>query len=125
MRPVNVKTVPERGVVLTKAVVRASRMLGLKDVELAQVIGASPANVSRYRRGVAEIDPERKVAELAVLLIRVFRSLDPLVGADGEKRKAWMHTPNSALGGVPAVLIRHPEGLVQTLAYLDVMRTRA
>lgn len=125
MRPVMVKAVPERGAALTKAVVRASDMLGLKDVELAQVIGTSRATVSRYRRGTAEIDPERKVAELALLLIRVFRSLDPLVGADGEKRKVWMHTPNNALGGVPAMLIRHPEGLVQTVAYLDVMRALA
>ena len=124
MRRGNGRIVPERGAVLTKAVVRVSRMLGLKDVELAQVIGASPATVSRYRRGAAEINPERKIAELALLLIHVFRSLDSLVGADGEKRKAWMHTPNNALGGVPAMLIRRPEGLVQTLTYLDVTRTR-
>lgn len=125
MQPVNVRTTPERGAVLTKAVVRASESLGLKDGDLAQVIGASPATVSRYKRGAAEIDPERKVAELALLLVRLFRSLDPLVGSDGEKRKAWMHTQNNALGGVPATLIRRPEGLVQTLAYLDGMRAPA
>ncbi|HEU0276233.1 MAG TPA: antitoxin Xre-like helix-turn-helix domain-containing protein [Rhodanobacteraceae bacterium] len=125
MRPIDAKAPPERARVLTKAVVRASGLLGLKDAELAQVIGVSPPTVSRYKRGTAEIDPDRKTGELALLLVRLFRSLDPLVGADGENRKAWMHSQNEQLGGVPAMLIRRPEGLVQTLAYLGGIRAPA
>lgn len=125
MHLTNVKTVPERAAVLTKAVLHAADLLGLKDVELARAIGVSAPTVSRYKRGAAQIDPARKPGELALLLVRLFRSLDPLIGADGEKRKAWMHTRNHALGGVPAELVLRAEGLVRTLAYLDGLRAPA
>lgn len=125
MHLTNVKTVPERAAVLTKAVLRAADLLGLKDVELARAIGVSAPTVSRYKYGAAQIDPARKPGELALLLVRLFRSLDPLIGADGEKRKAWMHTRNHALGGVPAELVLQAEGLVRTLAYLDGLRAPA
>lgn len=116
---------PERAPTLTKAVVHASDLLGLKDAELAQIIGVSVHTVSRYRGGTAEIDPERKTGELGLLLVRLFRSLDSLVGADDEKCKEWMHSQNKQLGGVPATLIRRPEGLVQTLAYLGGIKESA
>ncbi|TAM09219.1 MAG: DUF2384 domain-containing protein [Nevskiaceae bacterium] len=125
IRLVNARPAPDRAAVLTKAVIRAADLLGFKDVELAQIVGVSAPTVSRCRRGEAEIDPARKAGELALLLVRLFRSLDPLVGADAEKRKAWMRTENTALGDVPAMLVRNPEGLVQTLAYLDGMRALA
>lgn len=113
------KLEPDPAATLTKATVRAAERLGLNDAVLAQVIGTSPATVSRYKRGTAQIDPDRKVGELALLLVRLFRSLNPLVGSDGEKRKAWMHSTNDALGGVPATLILKPDGLSRTLAYLE------
>lgn len=125
MRPTNIKTAPDRGIVLTKAAVRAADLLGLKDAELAQILGVSAQTVSRYRHGEAEIDLDRKVGELALLLVRLFRSLDPLVGSDPEQRKLWMHSENKALGDSPARLIRHPEGLLRTLAYLDGIKGRA
>jgi uncharacterized protein (DUF2384 family) len=112
-------------VVLTKAVVRAATMLGLQSVALAKVIGVSDSTVSRYKAASADIAPESKPGQLALLLIRVFRSLDPLVGADDARRKAWMRTPNTALGGVPEQLIQSPDGLVRTLDYLDGMRAVA
>lgn len=85
----------------------------------------SGPTISRYRHGSAEIDPKRKAGELALLLVRLFRSLDLLVGADTEKRKAWMHTRNKARDDIPARLIRTPQGLVETLAYLDGIRAPA
>ena len=48
--------------------------------------------------------------------------LDPLVGGDEGKRKAWMSSYNKALVGQPNQLIRKADGLVRTLAYLDGMR---
>lgn len=125
MPPTSIKTMPERAPVLTKAVLRAADLLGLEDAELAQVIGVSAPTVSRYRRGTAELNPERKVGERGLLLVRLFASLDSLVGSDDENRKAWMHGQCKPLGGVPAMLIRRPEGLVQTLAYLDGIRVAA
>ena len=111
--------------VLTKATIRAAELLDLQSSDLATVIGVSNSTVSRYRSGRSEISPSTKHGELALLLVRVFRSLDPLVGADSEMRKEWMHSPNKALGGVPAKLILKPDGLSRTLSYLDGMRAAA
>lgn len=116
---------PDPRRVLTRATVRAGEALGLRGGDLARVIGVSPATVSRWRSEAAEIDPGSKAGELALLLVRVFRSLDPLVGSDSALRKAWLHSDNTALGGVPAELLRTPEGLVRTLDYLDGMRAPA
>jgi hypothetical protein len=108
--------------VLTKATLRAAAMLDMTNADLARTIGVSGATVSRYKDAAARIAPTSKPGELALLLVRVFRSLDPLVGSDGELRKAWMHSPNKALNGVPAKLILKPDGLVRTLSYLDGMQ---
>lgn len=108
----------DRTLVLGKAVVRAAEKLGLKAKVLAQVIGYSEPTVA----GERGIDPASKEGELALLLVRVFRSLDALVGGNDSQRLVWMTSHNSALNGVPAELIRRAEGLVRTLAYLDGMR---
>lgn len=112
-------------VVLTKATLRAASLLGLTNADLAEIIGVSDATVSRYKSATTTITPSSKPGQLAMLLVRVFRSLDPLVGSDEQKRKAWMHSTNKSLHGVPAKLILSPEGLVRTLAYLDGMRAAA
>ncbi len=115
----------DSGAVLTEATVKAAALLGLTNAQLARTIGVSDPTVSRYKTARASISPDTKPGELALLLIRVFRSLDPLVGSDGELRRAWMHSRNAALGGVPAELILKPDGLVRTLSYLDGMRAAA
>lgn len=125
MPPANIKTTSEPAAVLTKAVLRAAGLLGLEDAELAQIIGVSTPTVARYKRGTAQLDPEHKAGELGILLVRLFASLDVLVGSDDANRQAWMHGPCKTLGGVPATLIRRPEGLVHTLAYLDGIRVAA
>lgn len=119
------KPQPDPQAVLAKAAVRAADQLGLRSADLAQVIGVSGATVSRYRAASTGIAPTSKPGELALLLIRVFRSLDPLVGSDDGKRRDWMRTHNRALNGVPATLVLTPDGLVRTLAYLDGMRAAA
>lgn len=116
------QSVADAQAVLTQAAVRAADLLGLSSSDLAKVIGVSGSTVSRYRQASSGIEPASKTGQLALLLIRVFRSLDPLVGADNEKRRAWMRSHNQALGGVPAQLVQSPDGLVRTLEYLDGMR---
>jgi len=116
---------PDPGVVLAKATARATELLGLSGAALARIIGVSEPTVSRIRKGEHPLDPDSKVGELALLLVRVYRSLDALVGTDDEKRKAWLRGMNKALGGVPLQLIERPDGLVATLNYLDGMRAPA
>lgn len=110
------------GQVLAKATARASTLLGLSGAGLARVLGVSPATVSRVLRGESPIHPESKEGELALLLVRVYRSVDSLVGTDDAKRRAWMETHNEALGGQPRKLVERVDGLVATLNYLDGMR---
>lgn len=111
--------------VLTKALLRAAGLLGLAPAALARILGISEASVSRLANGTRSIAPDSKEGELALLLVRVYRSLDALVGGDDAQRRAWMHSANRALNGTPAELIRSAEGLVAVASYLDGMRAAA
>ena len=111
------------GSVLTRALLSAASRLGLRNNRLAEVIGTSEATVSRLSGG-RSIDPASKEGELALLFVRLYRSLDALVGGDDSQARAWLHAENSHLGGVPAELIRQVEGLVNVIQYLDAMRGR-
>jgi DNA-binding XRE family transcriptional regulator len=112
----------ERAQVLTKAVVRAGDALGLKSLELANIIGVSPATMSRMRNGDYTLEEGGKAFELSALLVRYFRSLDAIAGGDKAVRAAWLRSENLALGGVPAELIQTVAGLTDGLAYLDARR---
>jgi plasmid maintenance system antidote protein VapI len=113
---------PDPGVTLAKATARAASLLGLSGSALAAVIGASEATVSRIVRGERPLAPDSKSGELALLLVRLYRSLDALVGNDEAKRLAWMRSANDALGGRPDERIRSVAGLVAAVDYLDGMR---
>ncbi len=112
---------PTPGAVLTKATLRAARLLGLTDAALGAILGISGASVSRLGGGHRAIAPADKEGQLAVLFLRMFRSLDALLG-DAASSRAWLHAENSHLGGVPAGLIRSVEGLVHVTQYLDALR---
>ena len=116
---------PHKSIVLGKATIRAAHELNLSNAALARVIGLSEPTISRISAGARGIDPLSKEGQLALLLVRVFRSLDPLVGSDVQKRHEWLRSPNKALNGTPALLIETPYGLVTTLSYLDGMRAAA
>jgi transcriptional regulator with XRE-family HTH domain len=107
--------------VLAKATHRTAGLLGLTGAALARVLGVSEATVSRIGRD-RPVPPGSKEGELALLLVRLYRSLDALVGNDESRRLAWMRSPNDALHGTPAELILTAQGLVATVAYLDAMR---
>ncbi|WP_394843313.1 DUF2384 domain-containing protein [Pendulispora brunnea] len=112
---------PEEGVVLTKAILRVAEALGLSQRELARILGVSEATVSRLMTSTF-ISPSKKEGELALLLVRIFRGLDALVGGDERKVQAWFHSPNAHLGGIPAERVLTVEGLVDVATYLDAMR---
>ena len=116
---------PEPGYVLAKAVRRAAELLGLSGAAVARIVGLSEPTVSRVLSGERPLDPLSKEGELSLLLVRIYRSLDPLVGTDDQKRIAWMRGHNKALGGIPTKLIERADGLVATLNYLDGMRAPA
>ena len=68
------------------------------------------------------LDPRTKEGELAVLFVRLYRSLDGLVGGQDDAARSWMHSDNDHLGAPPARLVQTVTGIVHVLEYLDAMR---
>lgn len=108
--------------VLTKATLRAAEMLDITARVLASVIGVSEATVSRMRRQEFLLERGTKPFELAVLFVRLFRSLDAITGGDETVARAWLKNPNTALGDVPLEKIPTIAGLLDVIAYLDSRR---
>ncbi len=115
------RTVEEERVV-AKAVTRAAERLGLGNRELARILGLSEASASRLRRGTFRLRRREKAFELAVLLIRLYRSLDAVAGGDLAVMRGWLRAPNTALDGIPLERLFTVAGLVDVLAYLDSRR---
>lgn len=103
---------------------RASVLLQLTQAGLAQVLGLSPSTVSRMANGSYALDEQKKEWELGALFVRLFRSLDALIGSNDEAARAWLQSENSGLLGRPIDLIRSTEGLVRVVQYLDAARGR-
>ena len=123
-RTARARTAADSRAVLSRATVRAARFLGVAQADLAQVIGVSDATLSRLANGQKVLDPGSKPWQLAALFVRLFRSLDAIVGSDDAAAQTWLRGDNQALGGVPLALIREPAGLVRTVDYLDAARAR-
>lgn len=111
--------------VLTKAMLRASSLLGLTNTVLARVVGLSESQISRMSRGDKALEIGTKPAELATLLVRVYRSLDALVGNDERHRRLWMTSFNRAFNEAPKDAIQKVDGLVKVVSYLDGARALA
>jgi len=120
----NIAGDPRPGAVVTKAVLRAAAALDLPARALAGVIGVSEATLSRMKRGDHALEQSSKSFELAVLFIRMFRSLDAIAGGDETVAREWLANHNTALGGVPAQKIATITGLLDVIAYLDARRAR-
>ena len=114
-------TKPDANVVLSKAVARAAERLDVSRGLLARVLGVSPATVTRLYKGNYLLERERKEWEFALLFVRVFRSLDSILGDESTARK-WLNSENRGLNGRPIELIRSTEGLVRVVQYLDASR---
>lgn len=124
MRPSKASQDPEPSAVLTKSVTRAARLLGLTQRHVADTLGLSGPTASRLFSGRYSLSPTRaKEWELAVLFVRLFRSLDALWGHERTGRE-WLGTYNTALGATPLELIRSAAGLVRVVDYLDHARGR-
>jgi uncharacterized protein (DUF2384 family) len=109
--------------VLARALVRAAGLLGLRQADLAEVLGSSAASISRTFAGERDLAPESAEGRHALLFLRVFRSLDTLVGGDSSKARSWLSAENRHLAGhAPVALIRTTPGLVRVADYLDAMR---
>ena len=127
--------------VVAKAMLRAADLLSLRPAELAQVVDLSESTLSRLRSSLAlegsslalegsslsgfTKDSARSPSERSLLFIRIFRSLDALMGGAEAQARLWLTAHNHHLGGVPIEQMKHIEGLVEVAQYLDAMRAKA
>ena len=113
----------QRDTILTKALLRLAETYEIKGKDLAQIIGISESSVSRLMQKHGLIPEHKKEGELALLLIRLYRSLSALVGDDPEKAKLWLSSSNEYFSESPPIeRIKSIEGLLEVVNYLDAMR---
>lgn len=112
---------PSESEVLSMAIVRAAKSLGIAQADLAQTIGVSESSASRLFAKQRKVSSSGKEPELVILFLRMYRSLNSLLGGEEPSRK-WFHAHNYHLGGTPADLVTKTEGLVNVIQYLDAMR---
>jgi DNA-binding XRE family transcriptional regulator len=124
MRPAKPRPVSasDQAAVLTRATLQAASQLHLTNKALATVIGVSEATISRMRSGDYLLQRGQKSFELAVLFVRLYRSLDAIVDGDDAVAGAWLKNRNIALGGEPIALIQTVPGLMNVIQYLDARR---
>ena len=109
--------------VLTKALINTATYLEIPKNKLAHILGISGATVTRLYTDAYRLSPDKKEWDFAVLLVRLFRSLDSIVGGSRDDARKWLTSENMALAGKkPADLIDTTEGIVRVVTYLDACR---
>ena len=116
--------VPAEAAVLSKAVANAARLWGLSNETLGKVIGVSGPTASRLRSGSWQLERGTKPFELAQYFVRLFRSLDSLMGSDDQASVSWLKSRNDDLDGRPIDLILTVRGLLVVTDYLDDFRAQ-
>lgn len=107
---------------LTKALLRMASFWKLSGKDLSEIIGISESSATRLHQNKKMIAPNSKEGELAILLLRIYRSLNALVGNHHDKAYAWLHSHNTYFKNKPIHLMKTVQGLVLVLNYLDAMR---
>lgn len=112
----------QEDVVLTKAICNMSKFYSLTGKDLSKIIGISEATASRLSQGVKRISPKTKEGEMALILLRIYRSLNAMVGNNHEKAKLWLNSENKYFHNKPIEEMKTIPGLIKVLNYLDAMR---
>lgn len=108
--------------VLTKAVMRAATLLELSQAELAAILGLSEAKISAVSKHGAALPDRSLNRNMAAYFVRVFRSLDAIVGGDQAVAADWLRNHNTVLGRAPIEAMKSVAGLVHVMDYLDQRR---
>jgi hypothetical protein len=98
---------------------RAAQELGLSKEELSAVLGKHHTTIDS-----SGLDPKTKEGELALLLLRIYRSLHAHCGGDLALMRHWMEQPNHHFGEQPPrLLLPRLEGLTRVAYYLEVLHS--
>ncbi|BEH14754.1 MULTISPECIES: MbcA/ParS/Xre antitoxin family protein [Marinobacter] len=104
---------------LAKALLNSAKAFGISQAEAAAIVGRNRSGLTRDG-----IDPDSKAGELALLFVRLYRSVYALTGGDNQAMAHWLNTPNNYFQDTPRDMIQSTEGLVRVIHYLDAMRGR-
>lgn len=108
---------PEKSAVLGRSLLAAAEELGISKADIGTIIGRNRTTIDRNG-----IDPDSKAGELALMFIRIYRSLFALMGGDRDNMRHFLRTENLGTRGVPAEQLRDIQGMVSVCTYLDAMR---
>jgi transcriptional regulator with XRE-family HTH domain len=108
--------------IVSKAAIRAAERLGVSQRDLGMIIGVSESTVSRLKTGDFPLDRDPKAFELSLLFIRLYRSLDAIVGGEAKAAASWLRSYNTALETRPIDAIQSITGLMNVIEYLDSRR---
>lgn len=116
--------IPADEAVLSKAVANAAGLWGLSNDRLGKIIGVSGPTASRLRAGSWRLQRGTKPFELSQYFVRLFRSLDSLMGSDDKASVSWLKSRNTDLDGRPIDLILTIRGLTEVTDYVDDFRAQ-
>jgi DNA-binding XRE family transcriptional regulator len=114
----------ERERIVTSALCKAVQKLKFTQAELADILGVSKSTASRIMKGTHILKEDQKDYEIAVIFLRIFRSLDAITGGEDRVNVDWMRNENMALSGVPAAMVKNLTGLMNVVTYLDAQRAK-
>lgn len=114
-------TLPEKEVVLAKALKNLKETWELTGVELAAIVGVDNSVISRLDKTPA-FHPDKKQGQLALMLIRIYRSLGAFLGDRMALQKEWLRSEHKIFNQTPIEAMKTPEGLAHVVMYLDAMR---
>ena len=112
------------GILVAEAVRRIGEYWHLSNEALGEILGLSSATISRLRNGAWHFQTGSKSFELAQYLMRLFRSLDSIMGSDDAAARSWLAADNVDLDGKPIELIRTIRGLSAVTDYVDDFRSK-
>jgi uncharacterized protein (DUF2384 family) len=118
------RVLTDDGKLVAQAVRKIADFWDLTNDGLGEMLGLSASTVSRLRNGGWNFQPGTKSFELAQYVMRLFRSLDSIMGSDDEAARSWLASDNRDLGGRPIDLVRTIRGLSDVADYVDDYRAR-
>ncbi len=113
---------PREGAVLAKAVVRAADLLDVGSQELSVVVGLAETDLSKAREGDFAFESNESSFRSAIMFVRLFRSLDAIVGGNTGVARAWLRNENTVFESSPFEKIKNVAGLSEVVEYLDAKR---
>lgn len=112
----------KRAEVLTKAIISLADFFALERKDLKEILGTSEPTLVRIYKNERTIEPTSKEGELALLLIRIYRSLYAILGGEQEACKKWLRSPNTYFEKKPLESMKSIQGMLEVVQYLDSMR---